>query len=318
MLNQQSKKPLFGFRKITIIEMPDKRQGQIRIFTPAKITPRLHVMKKRADGYHEVCILLVPVSLYDCIDLSLSDQEGTTLEVLGADLGPTESNLVSRAVEAFRERAGLAGGVRIRLEKIIPHGAGLGGGSGNAAGTLVAINHLHGNPLDVNQLREMAAGFGSDIPFFITPSPTIATGRGERLEPVSEFPALQILILAPPFSISTGEAYGAVTPGPPVTRLPVMNTLDAVRTHLANDFEAPVFQKFPELLQLRQTLLKHGATGALLSGSGTALFGVFADRAALTHAVETLNLPPGWRLFPCQSLETHDYFRVPDPAHPSV
>lgn len=278
------------------------------IQTPAKITPFLHVLARRPDGFHEVRLGLVPVSLYDSIAIEIAPGRGIALEVDGPEpLGPPEDNLVHRAARAFQRASGTLPGLRLHLRKHIPAGAGLGGGSGNAAGTLVALNTIAGRPLSGERLAALALGLGADVPFFLAPRPSLAEGRGERLQPLEGFPELPVLIVKPPFAVSTAAAYRAVRPRPRPASAGRLDSLAAVVGALHNDFEAPLFGHYPELAAIKRRLLEAGAAGALLSGSGSALFGVFADAPARDRALRALSAEPSWRVWPCATLARHDY-----------
>lgn len=295
-------------------------QGPLRITTPGKVTLALQILRRRSDGYHDIRLLLAPVSLYDTLAFAPGAGAGVTLA--GADeaaLGPPERNLVVRAAHAFAEAAGVAPALAVTLQKRIPAAAGLGGGSGNAAGTLLALNRLHGEPLDAAALHALAAGLGSDVPFFLHPRPALAEGRGERLTPLQRFPSLPLLVVRPALAVSTGEAYVLAQPragrphplaghaeGPP--------DLPAVLSLLENDFEAALFPRWPELLAVKEALLAAGAAGAVLSGSGSAVAGLFADTAARDEAAARLSGRRDWQLLPCRTLAGHDCFAEPPQA----
>ena len=285
-----------------------KRQEQMQIKSPAKINPYLRILRRMDDGTHEIDLALVSISLYDELEIRRMRRAGIALTVESAQpLGRVEDNLVHRAAQAFERLIGNVLDVRIHLIKHIPAGAGLGGGSGDAAATLIALNAMYGRPLTCEMLTEAARGLGADVPFFLDPAPCRAQGRGERLSKLVRFPALAILVVQPPFSISTREAYRGVTSYSPAGRPPAMSNLREVLEGMENQFEASLFSAHPELGHARTNLLDAGAAGALLSGSGSALFGVFADITTRDRAAEKLRLAPGWRVFSCETLAGHDY-----------
>jgi 4-diphosphocytidyl-2-C-methyl-D-erythritol kinase len=287
-----------------------KKQGALQYRTPAKLTLVLKVLGRRADGFHDVKLALVPVSIYDFI-IFLPGETNVRLEVFGPeDLGPPENNLVYRAAMAYQEAAGVPVRGILRLIKHIPSGAGLGGGSGNAAATLVALDRLHGHRLGAVRLREIALGLGSDVPFFLEPRPQWAEGRGERLTPLPDLPRLHLIVVKPAFPISTAEAYGQVRPRERRAGVPELTTPGQVLRAMENDFEAALFPRYPELARIKTRLLEAGALGALLSGTGSALFGVFADAAQRDAAALRLRGQPGWAVHPCESLASHDYEAV--------
>jgi len=283
-----------------------KTQGACRFTTPAKITPIVNILALRRDGYHDVRIALVAVGLYDTIEWHPGAGNLSLAVTGGENVGPPEQNLVLRAARAFAGAAEKALAGQLRLAKRVPAGAGLGGGSANAAGTLWALNHWYGSPLSVARLRELALALGSDVPFFLDPRPSWAEGRGERLTPIAGFPPLELLIVKPPFGIGTAFAYGRCRPRPRAA-VPRLESLGAVVAALENDFEPVLFPEFPELERIQQCLRAAGALGALLSGSGSAVFGIFADAAARDRAAEALaRAEAAWSLYRCATLTGHD------------
>jgi 4-diphosphocytidyl-2-C-methyl-D-erythritol kinase len=298
-----------------------KIQGAFIFRTPAKITIHLRVLSKRNDGYHDVRVALAPVGLYDTIAWQPGGEQ-LFLEVSSAEaLGPVEQNLVFRGALAFQVASGLSVHGRLRLEKRVPSGAGLGGGSANAAGTLVVLNRLYGEPLSEHRLWELAQQLGSDVAFFLRPCPQWAEGRGERLTPIASFPRLHVLVIKPPFGISTAQAYSKTVPRPESYPLPPLRSLQEVLTALANDFELALFPEYPALSEIKERLLAAGARGALLSGSGSAVFGLFTDAAARDQAMaelaqESSRRGIAWMVLPCDTLERHDYVLTPCEALP--
>ena len=294
----------------------------MRLRTPAKITVNLRVLGRRKDGFHDVQGVLVPVSLYDTLEIERIADKGLWLEVDSPeDLGAREDNLVWRAVRAFEAAAEIRVDAAIRLTKRIPSGAWLGGGSGNAAATLVACNRLWGEPLAAAELQREAAALGSDVPFFLHPRPARIAGRGERLRELPDFPRLALLVVKPDFAIATGEAYrllaearrgresGAPDPAEP---LPALTTMDAVVAALHNDFEPVLFARHPELAEIKALLIAAGAKGALLSGTGSALFGLFDPASARASAFAELSRAGlaragRWKVLACESLSGHAY-----------
>jgi len=290
------------------MRFPAKTQGVFRFRTPGKITPFIRILRRRIDGFHEVRLTLFPVSIYDTLTWE-PGPEPLSLRVESPEpLGPDDKNLVVRAVSAFQTATGLRIGGAWRLSKHIPVGAGLGGGSGNAAGVLVVLNRLHGSPLSESHLHDLAATLGSDVPFFLAARPQWASGRGEHLLPLGAPPPLSILVVKPAFSISTAEAYRLVTPRDGDPAPPLLSTLDDVIACLGNDFEPALAKAYPELAQVKKSLLDAGARGALLSGSGSAVFGVFSAEGHRDAAQARLSAAhPGWRTMACATLPQHEY-----------
>jgi 4-diphosphocytidyl-2-C-methyl-D-erythritol kinase len=292
-----------------------KTQGPFRVASPAKVTLHLRILRRRSDGYHDVRIALAPVALYDRLTFMLGGERGVRLQVHAPEsLGPPEENLVQRAALAFQAALGRPLAAAMRLDKAIPAGAGLGGGSGNAAATLVALNRWHGHPLGPERMEALARALGADVPFFLEPRPAWAEGIGERLTPLGPLPALELLLAVPPLAIATGAAYALARPeadgGPAPGAAPDFRSVAGVVEGLFNAFEAALLPRHPVLGTLRAALLEAGALGARLSGSGSALFGVFADGPARDAAAQTLApraAAEGWRLLPCRTLAAHRY-----------
>ena len=267
--------------------------------SPCKVNLLLNVLGRRSDGFHELETVLQPVNLCDRLVFERGGQ-GVQLSCTLPALPVDSNNLVFRAAESFRSAAGISDGVKIRLEKHIPLAAGLGGGSGNAATTLLALNELHGHPLSPAKLGELAAALGSDVPFFLQNRPALAAGRGERIEPLENFPALHgraFLLIHPGFGISTPWAYQNLArfpealngrPGRAREMIARLQADDwpACAGHFYNSLEAPALEKFPVLGLFQSFLRENGALAALMSGSGSTTFAIAEDVAAAGSLVE--------------------------------
>jgi 4-diphosphocytidyl-2-C-methyl-D-erythritol kinase len=260
--------------------------------SPCKVNLLLNILGRRSDGFHELETVMQPVNLFDRLQFT---RGGNGVQLTCNEPGlPTDSgNLVHRAATAFLQQAGIKDGVRIHLEKKIPMAAGLGGGSGNAATTLLALNELFGHPLAVAQLDPIAASLGSDIPFFLQDKPALAVGRGEKVSPLEPFPALRgaaFLLIHPGFGIATAWAYKELARFPAALNgqagrarqlIELLNTTDLARAGAAfyNSLEAPALEKYP-LLTLYQAFLRaQGAAAALMSGSGSTTFAIARNEA---------------------------------------
>lgn len=254
--------------------------------SPSKVNLLLNILGKRPDGFHELETLMHPVNLCDTLALARA-ADGVTLTCNDPGLPVDATNLVHRAAGAFRETAGVRDGVRIHLEKRIPMAAGLGGGSGNAATTLLGLNELFGGPLDRATLHRLAAALGSDVPFFLQAGPALATGRGENIEPLPAFPALRstaLLLIHPGFGIATAWAYQQLARFPDALHgQPGRARALAERLRgesmpavagFYNSLEAPAFDKYPVLQLYQEFLCAEGASAALMSGSGSTTFAV--------------------------------------------
>jgi len=268
--------------------------------SPCKVNLLLNILGKRPDGFHELETVMQPVNFYDELAFEHGG-EGVRISC-GENILPTDSkNLVNRAATAFLSAAKIHDGVKIHLEKRIPLAAGLGGGSGNAATTLLALNELFDQPLSGAKLRELAASLGSDIPFFLQDKPALATGRGEKIQPLGHFPALRgkaFLLIHPGFGISTPWAYQNLARFPEalngrsgraqqlISKLQ-SNDWPAVADGFYNSLEAPAFDKFPVLALYQEFLRENGALAALMSGSGSTTFAIIENVAAGEALAET-------------------------------
>jgi 4-diphosphocytidyl-2-C-methyl-D-erythritol kinase len=253
--------------------------GTLELFAPAKINLTLEVKGRREDGFHEIESLMVPVSVFDRLELSAAEEEGIAFTCSDPSLPTGEENLAWRAARLFCDSFGFVPRLRIHLEKEIPHGAGLGGGSSDAATVLLGLNALFETQLPNDALAELAAELGSDIPFFVYRSAAIARGRGEKVEPVSFPHELPLLLLKPPFGVPTPWAYKRWKDSreiPGVLYEPQTLPWGTLR----NDLERPVFEKYLFLAQLKTWLLDQPeVTGALMSGSGSTVFAILREKA---------------------------------------
>jgi len=247
-------------------------------FPNCKINLGLHILRKLPDGFHELETAFYPLELRDILEIIPSKTGETTLSVTGLTLpGDTRDNLCIRAWQLLSSRTGIPP-VSIFLHKIIPAGAGLGGGSSDAAFTLSMLNTMYSLGLSEKELGDLALGLGMDCPFFLLNSPAIATGKGEILNPVPlNLKGMKIVLVKPDIHISTADAYANVTPKPGRTPLQeiLMNPAEEWKNILVNDFEESIFRRYPEIEKIKQTLYDTGAVYASMSGSGSAVFGIF-------------------------------------------
>ena len=250
----------------------------MEFLAPAKINLSLRVLGRRADGFHDLESLMCPVSVFDTLDVTLRAAGGLEFTCDDATLPAGDDNLVVRAARLFCDRAGIEPHARIALTKHIPHGAGLGGGSSDAATTLLALDRLFATQLSLETLAAMAAELGSDVPFFIYQSAAMIRGRGERVEPVAFPHALPLLLIKPPFGVPTPWAYSRWKDAREIPDVP-----HAAQTYpwgeLVNDLERPVFEKYIFLADVKRWLLAQPeAAGALMSGSGATVFAVLRSK----------------------------------------
>jgi|SRR5438067_3102291 len=250
----------------------------MQILAPAKINLSLRILNRRPDGFHEIETLIASVSLYDKIDI---EKQNRWIDFSCDDptLSTGDDNLVVRAAKAFFEKTKIKSGVSIKLEKKIPHGAGLGGGSSDAAATLKALNQLFEAKLSREELASLGSTIGSDVAFFLYESAALCKGRGEIVQPTKLKKKLSILLLKPTFGVSSAWAYSRWQDSTEIPGVSYQSqNLDGQT--FVNDLERPVFEKFVFLAQLKNWLLKQPEVGAaLISGSGSTVFAVLRDKA---------------------------------------
>ncbi len=271
---------------------------------PAKINLCLHVEGRRPDGYHDLAMLMQRVTIADRIVVELTSEPGVRLECPGVVLPSQAENIAARAARRMLELAG-GGGVALAIEKRIPVAAGLGGGSSDAATVLLALNSLLGLHLPMAELSAEGLRLGANVPFFLLQHSAWATGVGERLEPVSGLPQVWYLLVNPGFEVSTAWVFQNLrltSPGA-VNKLPALpSSAEGLVSLLHNDLESVTCARYPVVSRLKQRLLEVGALGALMSGSGPTVFGIFADLASATRAQGILLQEPGWRCLLAQPL----------------
>jgi len=253
----------------------------ITLTAPAKINLSLRILGKRPDGFHELETLMVPIGLADEIEIVHSPGHGISLTCNDPEIPTDSGNLCVKAVELFREETGIAHGVAISLMKRIPNGAGLGGGSSDAASVLNGLNALFDEPLVHEELALLAASLGSDIPFFLHDGPALCKGRGEILEEAPAIPERRILLIKPPFPIPTAWAYKRYAEIKEAgTKLPVDPIQHLGTIKLINDLEPPVFAKYLLLPAMKQWLLEQSAVeSAFMTGSGSTMVAVIKPAA---------------------------------------
>ncbi len=280
--------------------------NELLIHAPAKINLGLKVLRKRADGYHDIQSILQKVSLYDTLLLKLDDRQGIRITTDTPAVPTDAGNLAFLAADSFLKQQKIAAGLSIHIKKRIPVGAGLGGGSTDAAATLAGLNKLLNCNLQDIELHRLAIKLGADVPFFIYHAPTaLAEGIGEQLTPVTIDAPLWFLLIFPGFSISTKwayENYRLLTNS--CEKISISRHLTGVNDVIGvlhNDLERVVTQRYPEILKIKHTLIQAGARGSLMSGSGSAVFGIFDDAQ---HARDTLKrlYMPDYKVFMVRSL----------------
>lgn len=269
------------------------RRVTVRAF--AKINLDLRVIGKREDGYHELRTIFQTISLADSIRLSFEPSRRTSIQL--HDPLAIPDNLVERAARLILDAMHTTARIEIRLDKRIPMGAGAGGGSSDAAAMLLALPVLAGREIPLPKLIEIGQQLGSDVPFFLLGGRAAAIGRGTELFPLADAPARFAVLAAPPIHVSTAEAYRLL--GARLTNELHPNKIGGFQSQLwgqgsaggVNDFESVVFGAHPELKRLKERLLRAGASSALMTGSGSAVFGLFPDRLMADRAMELLRTP---------------------------
>lgn len=259
--------------------------------------------------------MLQSASLCDEIVFELRDDDRVVLTCDDPALPVDETNLIVRAARTLSTRHG----ADIKLFKKIPAQGGLGGGSSNAAVTLLALNRLWRLGLEDADLRQIGSGLGADVPFFLSGGTAVATGTGTDICGVVDVPKQWLVIVTPNASVSTANAYAALN-APSLTSTESVSILsssfteplstDSSQWPLHNDFEGVIFEREPEIRRAKDALLAAGARNALLAGSGSSVFGIFSDQAARDHALDNLRSEIGWRVFACHTLSRSEYLQA--------
>ena len=289
------------------------KKKSVRLPAFAKINLCLHVLGKRADGYHELRTIFQAISLHDTLEMALVPEPGVFLETSDPALPAGPENLVYRAIDAIGREIGIRGGVRALLEKRVPVARGLGGGSSDAAAALIGMMRLTGLQVPLPRLMEIAAGLGADVPFFLFGGRALAVNRGDEIYPLPNGPKRTVLVVSPRgIGVSTKDAYGWLSTE--LTRLSKPNRIwgfcalcwSRQGAGVSNDFEGPVFRRHPRLGEIRDGLLKRGAADAALAGSGSAVFGIFRNPAQARRAARAF---PEDSVFVVETLTREDYGR---------
>ncbi|PCO06157.1 4-(cytidine 5'-diphospho)-2-C-methyl-D-erythritol kinase [Microbulbifer flavimaris] len=283
----------------------------LQLPAPAKLNLFLRILGRRPDGYHELQTLFQLLDYGDTLDFELRSDSGLSVEAPGVDV-PERDNLVYRAAQLLQNTCGTAQGAHIRLQKRLPAGGGIGGGSSDAATTLLGLNHLWRCGLSVDELAKLGRQLGADVPVFVAGHTALAEGTGERLVPVRTAPC-HFLVLAPDCHVSTAAVFGH----PGLTRDSAAITLahlrdrvldsDWLQSHAGNDCEPLVEQLYPEIQATRQWLQQHAR--AQLTGTGACVFAAFPSESEAQEVLE--QRPEGWRGFIAASVNT-------SPAHTAL
>jgi len=257
-------------------------------FPNCKINLGLNILKKREDGFHELETVFLPVPLCDALEIVPSNKE-TELTTTGISTGKVEDNLCLKAFNLLKKDYPLLPKVQIHLHKIIPIGAGVGGGSADAAFTLQLLNKKFQLSIPENKIFGYALQLGSDCPFFLTNKPTYATGRGEQLEHVNlSLSGYKIALVNAGIHISTADAFRNIKPAIPAKKIKeiIQQPIEIWKKELKNDFEEYVFEKFPQIKEIKENLYNAGADYASMSGSGSTVFGLFKNNCIINYSLD--------------------------------
>jgi 4-diphosphocytidyl-2-C-methyl-D-erythritol kinase len=281
-----------------------KAEAVIQCLAPAKVNLALRVLGRRADGYHSIESLMVAISLYDSVEIRARYAGAATAvecRCTGPEPAPSgPANLAAKAAVAVLDELGADARVSLRIDKRIPPRAGLGGGSSDAAAVLRHLPGLLGRRIAAARVRAMAVALGADVPFFLSCRPSLATGVGEVLEPLDRFPRLTLAVVVPPVGVETAWAYAHALPAEATRPIDdegrgarrrvfgaagLRLSRERLLSRLSNDFEAGVAARYAHVARVRETLRELGAVGTVMSGSGSAVVGVFEQASRARAAV---------------------------------
>ena len=273
--------------------------AKTEILTPAKVNIGLFVTEKRQDGYHNIETIFYPVNIFDRI--TIEDSYKFSFTSNDSSLPIDSTNLAVSAKNLLEEYSGERLNVTLHLDKNIPIGAGLGGGSSDAAAVLTTLNEFAGLNLSGSEIFDLALRLGSDVPFFLDPRPSFACGRGEVLQPLLLHSDLPMVIVNPGINVSTKWAYSKITPAEPDFDLRKLESLDLYHLKLYNDqirnvFETPVFEVHPIIKDIKYLHYKLGAAFSIMSGSGSTVFGIYPDIETASSAGRIME-EQGYRTF---------------------
>jgi len=273
----------------------------MKIHSPAKINLFLKITGKRPDGYHDLITLMCCIDLYDTISIAFNAKKISVI-CNNPKVPEDKTNLAHSAATLFLKSLNKQECVEICINKNIPVGAGLGGGSSNAASVLLGLNHYYGSPFSQEELMSMGQSIGADVPFFIFKKPAIASGIGENLEAYEGLTPYKILLIYPGFSVSTTKVYNNFNLG--LTKIKKKHNFHLsknqefnIEYHLYNDLEKVTASWYPDIIAVKEALLRHGARGALMTGSGPTIFGLFSNTEKAQSANYSLSKNKKWELF---------------------
>lgn len=286
-------------------------KGKFRLTAPAKINLSLKITGRRPDGYHDLQSLMTPLSVGDDLDFEALKSAGVWEATCDhPDVPVGEGSLVEKAFRFAAKALGYEGGLKLSLHKVIPMGAGLGGGSSDAATVMKAVEKITGRAIPEEAYTDIAFKIGADVPFFLKPGAKWVMGVGEKVKPAPIREVLNVLLVHPGVGIATKWVYSqlkieSLTPAPSAVSLPaVFESMSCVSRYLTNDLESVVLPVFQEVREARETLKACGADTALMSGSGSTVYGLYSDPKKLKQAAEALKVQrPQWWVCSCSSVE---------------
>lgn len=288
----------------------------------AKINLYLRIHGKREDGYHELCTVFQTISLHDSLTFSESANNEIHLVCDNPEIPTGENNLIHRAASLLKKEFKVSRGAAIHLTKRIPSPGGLGGGSSDAAVTLIGLVKLWGINIDLATLTELAGRLGSDVPFFLYGGTALGTGRGTEITPLDDFRGNNLLAATPRINVATADAYSLLSL-PRLTKEDSKSTLIichneakkliSEQAELRNDFEDVVFRLKPELAQAKNSLLELGADKVSMSGSGASIFAFFSDGSARQRALSRLSAETDWQIFAVETISRGSYLEALQP-----
>ena len=269
----------------------------LRIEAPAKVNYRLDVLRRRPDGYHDLRMVMQRIDLCDLIDITVTDSPDITVSCNRTGVPDGPGNIAWRAADLLLKAAGREAGIAIEIAKRIPVAAGMGGGSSDGAAVLMGINELLQLGFTDRQLMEIGVRLGADVPFFIYKKTALAEGIGDILSPIEQIPSAWLAIINPNIHVSTAWVYQnlQLTSGPNENIIPrFYKSVTDICAILANDLESVTVKRYPIIAEIKDQLYAAGAVGALMSGSGPTVFGIFEDETGAHRAVEHLAHRTGW------------------------
>ncbi|MGM0418781.1 MAG: 4-(cytidine 5'-diphospho)-2-C-methyl-D-erythritol kinase [Thermodesulfobacteriota bacterium] len=289
--------------------MLSNSKNSIEIKAPAKINLFLEITGRLSNGYHTLESLMVPVSLYDFVEIEPVSGEKIRIKGSSGEIPEDETNIAWKAADLFFKKTGKKNGLNIKIKKNIPVEAGLGGGSSDAAAVLNGLNKIYKNRFTISELEEISAVLGADVPFFIRSVPALCTGIGDIIEPVSGLEKKYLIIINPGKGLSTAQVYKKLNWGltnrvKKNKRLLFEDCLKFSNNNLSNDLQ-PVSEKMmPEISEIRSALDSSGAELAMMSGSGPTCYGIYSDKRLRDKACFKIreNFSSSWKIFPAEFL----------------